>query len=63
MLARILRLIEESKRTPFEGTGKPELLKANLSGFWSRRINDEHRLIYSVTDEAIIVYSMRGHYE
>ena len=49
LLDRILRLITECKRTPFEGTGKPEPLKLNRRGFWSRRINDEHRLIYEVT--------------
>lgn len=46
MLRRLLRLIEEVRRTPFEGTGKPESLRRNLSGFWSRRIDDEHRLAY-----------------
>jgi toxin YoeB len=63
LLDRIIRLMKECQRTPFEGTGKPEPLKSNMSGLWSRRINDEHRLIYKVTDDAIIVQSMRGHYE
>jgi toxin YoeB len=63
LLDRIIRLMKECQRTPFDGTGKPEPLKSNLSGLWSRRINDEHRLVYKVTDDAIIVQSMRGHYE
>lgn len=62
MLKRIFRLFEESARTPFEGIGKPEALKGNLSGFWSRRINDEHRLVYEVTDEEIIIHAVRNHY-
>lgn len=49
LLKRINGLIKEIQRTPFEGTGKPEPLKANLSVFWSRRINPEHRLVYKVT--------------
>lgn len=62
MLKRIFRLFEECARTPFEGIGKPEALKGNLSGFWSRRINDEHRLVYEVTDEEIIIHAVRNHY-
>jgi toxin YoeB len=50
------------RRTPFEGIGKPEALKGNLSGYWSRRINDEHRLVYEVTDEDIIIHAVRDHY-
>jgi len=49
--------------TPFEGIGKPEPLKGDLSGCWSRRIDEEHRLVYEVTDDLIIVLSMYGHYE
>ena len=63
LLDRILRIIEETEANPFEGIGKPEPLKANLKGFWSRRINDEHRLLYEVTDDAIIIHKMKGHYE
>ena len=63
MLKRIFRLLTECCRTPFEGIGKPELLKGDLKGKCSRRIDDEHRLIYEVTDEEITVYSLRGHYE
>lgn len=59
---RIIRLIQEVRRTPFEGIGKPEPLKGNLSGFWSRRINDEHRLVYEVTDDEIIIHAIKDHY-
>lgn len=50
------------KNHPFEGIGKPEPLKYELSGKWLRRINDEHRIIYDVTDNTINVYSLKGHY-
>lgn len=60
---RLNRLIRESLRTPFEGTGKPEPLKENLSGYWSRRITKEHRLIYRVKDGALEIISCVGHYE
>ncbi|NOQ35076.1 MAG: Txe/YoeB family addiction module toxin [Methylococcaceae bacterium] len=63
LLKRINGLIKEISRTPFEGTGKPEMLKANLSGFWSRRINSEHRLVYKVTETEIIFISFRFHYQ
>lgn len=59
---KIGELIREIQRTPFEGTGKPEPLKHQLKGFWSRRITQEHRLIYEVTNEEIRVISCRGHY-
>ena len=59
----MLRLFEESRRSPFGGTGKPEPLRGDKSGLWSRRITDEHRMIYQVTDAFIIVHSLRGHYE
>ena len=62
LLKRINSLIKEIQRTPFGGTGKPELLRANLSGFWSRRINLEHRLVYKVTETEIIFISFRFHY-
>lgn len=51
ILKKINHLIKDIQRTPFEGIGKPEPLKHELSGFWSRRINSEHRLVYRVTDE------------
>lgn len=60
---RLNRLIGESLRTPFEGTGKPEPLKENLSGCWSRRINKAHRLIYRVTDDALEILCCVGHYD
>jgi toxin YoeB len=63
LLDRILRIIEEIENNPFEGIGKPEPLKGNLKGFWSRRINDEHRLLYQVTEEYIIIHKMKGHYD
>ena len=62
MLKRINALIKEIDRMPFEGTGKPEPLKHDLSGWWSRRINLEHRLVYKVNEEVIIVLQCRYHY-
>ena len=62
VVKKIFALLKEVRRTPFVGTGKPEALKRNLQGFWSRRITGEHRLIYKVTDEAIEVVKCRGHY-
>ncbi|MES2329367.1 MAG: Txe/YoeB family addiction module toxin [Bacteroidota bacterium] len=62
ILKKINGLIKESLRTPFEGTGKPEALKENLKGFWSRRINLEHRLVYKVEDDAIYILQCRYHY-
>lgn len=63
MLAKIISLIAEIAVTPFEGTGKPEPLKHALKGKWSRRITQEHRLVYEVKDETIIVISCRYHYD
>ena len=63
MLQRILRMIEEAQRTPFNGIGKPEPLKGDFKGYWSRRINDEDRLIYKVNDDFIIIRSMKEHYK
>ncbi len=60
---QIAKLIEECRRTPYEGSGKPEALKHELSGKWSRRINREHRLIYEVIDNFIVVISCRYHYK
>jgi len=62
ILHRINGLVKEIMRTPFEGTGKPEPLKHALSGYWSRRINDEHRLVYKVTEDAVHVAQLRYHY-
>ncbi|EHY0954991.1 Txe/YoeB family addiction module toxin [Vibrio cholerae] len=61
-LKRINKIINNVKRSPFEGIGKPEPLKENLSGFWSRRIDDTNRLVYAVDDNAITVISCRYHY-
>ena len=60
---RLRRLIAETARTPFTGIGKPEPLKRELSGYWSRRITDEHRLVYKVTDDQLIITSCKYHYE
>jgi toxin YoeB len=62
MQDRIIKLIEEVQRNPFEGVGKPEPLKHNLKGFWSRRIDDEHRLVYEVTNDEITVINCMYHY-
>jgi toxin YoeB len=62
MLKRINRLLKDVLRSPFEGLGKPEPLKGNLSGFWSRRITQEHRLVYSIKDQTITVAQCRYHY-
>ena len=59
---KITGLIKDIKRDPFKGIGKPELLKYELTGFWSRRITDEHRLVYKISDKDIIIYSCKGHY-
>ncbi|EME0812716.1 Txe/YoeB family addiction module toxin [Vibrio vulnificus] len=61
-LKRINKIITDVKRSPFEGIGKPEPLKENLSGFWSRRIDDANRLVYAVDDSAITIISCRYHY-
>lgn len=59
---KISELIASIKETPFEGIGKPEALKHQLVGKWSRRINHEHRLIYSFDNDIISIYSLKGHY-
>ncbi|ATZ72937.1 Txe/YoeB family addiction module toxin [Idiomarina sp. X4] len=61
-LKRINRLVADTKRSPFDGIGKPEPLKENLSGFWSRRIDDTNRLVYAADDSAITIISCRYHY-
>ena len=61
-LKRINLLIQDIKRSPFEGIGKPEPLKYDLSGYWSRRIDDEHRIVYKVQNEAIFLSQLRYHY-
>jgi len=59
---KINELLQSIIETPFSGVGKPEALKHELSGKWSRRINSEHRIIYSVIDDKLNVYSLKGHY-
>lgn len=61
-LKKINKLIKEIQRTPFEGIGNPEALKHKLSGWWSRRINLEDRLVYKVEDDSIIILQCRKHY-
>jgi toxin YoeB len=63
ILNKINTLILEISETPFSGTGKPEPLKYDLSGKWSRRINKEHRLIYKVSETTVYIFSAKGHYE
>ena len=63
ILKKINELIKDIQRHPFEGIGKPEPLKFDLAGFWSRRIDREHRLVYQVIDNEILIYSCRYHYD
>ena len=63
ILKKIRKLIENIQDNPFEGIGKPEQLKYDWVGYWSRRINHEHRLIYEVRDNKILIHSLRGHYD
>ena len=62
-LKRINILIKDILRNPFEGKGKPEALKGNLSGMWSRRIDDTNRIMYCVQDEVVIIGACKGHYD
>ncbi len=62
LLKRLNQLIKEVMRFPFEGIGKPEPLKGDLSGYWSRRINDEHRLVYMATEHEVVIIACRYHY-
>lgn len=62
LFRKINRLIEECLRHPYEGTGKPEPLRGDLAGYWSRRIDREHRLVYRVTEEGLDVIQCRYHY-
>jgi toxin YoeB len=62
ILKRINRLIKEVQRDLFAGLGKPEPLKHGLSGYWSRRINDEHRLVYKVLEDQLLIAQLRYHY-
>lgn len=62
ILKRINALIKETNRQPFEGIGKPEPLKHALSGYWSRRINDEHRMVYKIYQDSLLIAQLRYHY-
>jgi len=62
-LKRINKLISDTQRSPFDGIGKPERLKENLAGFWSRRIDDSNRLVYAVDESTLTIISCRYHYE
>lgn len=62
VLKRINLLIKDIQREPYEGIGKPEPLKHGLVGYWSRRINDEHRIVYKYQDDAILIAQLRYHY-
>lgn len=63
MLKKINDLIKDIQRTPYEGSGKPEPLKYDLAGFWSRQIDREHRLVYQIIGDEILIYSCRYHYD
>ncbi|NCP85424.1 MAG: Txe/YoeB family addiction module toxin [Bacteroidetes bacterium] len=63
MVKKINILIKEIQRTPFEGSGKPEQLKYDLAGYWSRRIGNEHRLVYQIEENELKIYACRFHYE
>jgi len=62
LVQRLNDLIKEITRTPHTGTGKPERLKHALSGYWSRRINEEHRIVYKVVDDSVLIAQLRYHY-
>ena len=62
LASKIIKLISETIKTPFTGTGKPEPLGGNLSGWWSRRINQEHRLVYLVEKDVVVILNCRYHY-
>ena len=63
ILKKIAELFIAISKEPFDGIGKPELLKGDLTGYWSRRINAEHRIVYAVDDEKIIIIACRSHYD
>lgn len=62
LIKRINDLINEVSRTPHSGIGKPEPLRHALAGYWSRRINDEHRIVYKVIDDSVLIAQLRYHY-
>ena len=63
LVFKVFELLKDIEKTPFEGLGKPEPLKGQLQGFWSRRVTDEHRLVYKVMENEIQVFSCKSHYE
>lgn len=63
IIKKINALLVDMKQHPFEGLGKPEPLKGDLGKYWSRRINKQHRIVYTVEDNSITIYSLKGHYE
>lgn len=62
-IRRINMLIKDMQRSPFDGIGKPEPLKGDLSGWWSRRIDDDNRIVYRVKDNALVIANCKNHYE
>ena len=60
---KVFELISDIQNNPFDGLGKPEPLKGKYQGYWSRKINDEHRLVYMITDQLIIIHACNGHYK
>lgn len=62
-LKKINNLIKEIDRTPFEGTGKPEPLKFDIQGYWSRRIDHEHKIVYTIDNNVLVIISLRYHYQ
>ena len=62
ILKRINQFIKDMRRDPFNGIGKPEPLKGNLTGLWSRRIDERHRIVYLIENEALLIFSCKGHY-
>jgi len=62
-LKRINAILKDIERSPFEGIGKPEPLRGNFSGLWSRRIDEKNRLVYFISDDSIQIFSCKGHYE
>lgn len=63
ILKKINQLIKEIQRTPYQGLGNPEPLKYELTGFWSRRIDHEHRLVYQIFEHELLIYSCKYHYD
>ena len=63
MLKRINQLLQDIERNGYSGLGKPEPLRENLSGFWSRRIDDEHRIVYRISEDRVEIIQCRGHYD